>query len=76
MSPDMLMNQVVGMGLLEWIFLIVLSVPPLFVIWSKRVSGGRKVLWVVLTSLFSWLAYGVFLVVTRAPKDTAASEKR
>jgi hypothetical protein len=33
-------------------------------------------LWVVLTSLFSWLAYGVFLVVTRAPKDTAASEKR
>jgi hypothetical protein len=70
MSPDMLMTQAASMGLLEWVFLIVLSVPPLFVIWSKRVSGGRKVFWFVLTSLFSWLAYVLFIIVTK--KDSSA----
>lgn len=72
MSPDMLMTQVTSMGLLEWIFLIVLSLPPLFVIWSKRVSGGRKVFWFVLTSLFSWLAYVPFIIVTK--KDSSAGK--
>jgi len=69
MSPDMLMTQVSSMGLGEWLFLIVLSLPPLFVIWSKRVHGGKKVLWVVLTGLFSWLAYVAFVIATRDPKD-------
>ncbi|HEX8962899.1 MAG TPA: hypothetical protein VF801_07830 [Rhodocyclaceae bacterium] len=72
MSPDMLMAQAMSMGLLEWIFLIVLSLPPLFVIWSKRVSGGRKVLWFVLTSLFSWLAYALFILMTRK-RDSSSS---
>jgi apolipoprotein N-acyltransferase len=71
MSPEMLMAQASSMGLLEWLFLIVLSVPPLFVIWSKRVKGGRKVFWFVMTSLFSWLAYIAFVIVTRDRKDAS-----
>lgn len=73
MSPDMLMAQVAAMGLLDWIFLLVLSLPPLFVIWSKRVRGGRKVFWFVMTSLFSWLAYVPFVIVTRDKKDSSVS---
>jgi len=50
-----------------WILIatIVLSLPPVFVLFSKRVSGGTKVLWFILTSIFSWLAYAPFLVLTR-----------
>lgn len=73
MSPDMLMTQVASLGPFDWIFLIVLSLPPLFVIWSKRVHGGKKVLWVVLTGLFSWLAYVAFIIATRDRKDSIPS---
>jgi hypothetical protein len=45
---------------------LVLSVPPLFVMFSKRATGGTKVLWFVLTSIFSWLAYAAFLYATRS----------
>lgn len=50
-----------------WILIatILLSLPPVFVLFSKRVSGGTKVLWFILTSIFSWLAYAPFLVLTR-----------
>lgn len=72
MSNDELLRQIASMGALDWAFLIFLSVPPLFIIWSKRVHGGKKVLWFVLTSLFSWLAYVVFLVVTRDSKPEQA----
>ena len=50
-----------------WILIatIVLSLPPVLVLFSKRVSGGTKVLWFILTSIFSWLAYLPFLVLTR-----------
>lgn len=68
MPNDMLMAQLAAMGWLDWTVLIVLSLPPLFIIWSKRVHGGRKWLWFVLTSLFSWLAYVPFLVMTREKK--------
>lgn len=60
----------VMMGLPEltvWslIVMIVLSLPPVFVLFSRRTSGAAKVLWFILTSLFSWLAYAPFLYVTR-----------
>lgn len=47
------------------IVMIVLSLPPVFVLFSKRVSGNAKVLWFILTSIFSWLAYAPFLYITR-----------
>lgn len=72
MSPEMLMSTVAAMGALEWLVLIVLSVPPLFVIWSGRVHGGRKLLWVLLTGIFSWIAYVAFLIVTRRSDDSAS----
>jgi hypothetical protein len=60
----------VMMGLPEltvWslIAMIVLSLPPVFVLFSKRASGGMKLLWFILTSIFSWLAYVPFLMLTR-----------
>lgn len=47
------------------IVMIVLSLPPVFVLFSRRVSGSAKVLWFILTSIFSWLAYAPFLYVTK-----------
>ncbi len=41
------------------------SLPPIFVMFSKRVSGGAKVLWFLLTGTFSWLAYIPFLLLFR-----------
>ena len=51
--------------ILSLIVTIVLSLPPVFVLFSKRVSGGTKVMWFILTSIFSWLAYPAFLASTR-----------
>ena len=51
-----------------WLILgvsIFASLPPIFVLFSKRVSGGAKVLWVLLTGTFSWLAYIPFLLLFR-----------
>ncbi len=73
MTPDALTTTVAAMGVFDWIFLIVLSLPPLFVIWSKRVHGSRKVFWVVMTGLLSWLAYVAFVIATRDPKDPRAN---
>lgn len=56
-------------GIWSLIAMIVLSVPPVFVLFSKRVSGGTKVMWFILTSIFSWLAYAVFLILTRKKGD-------
>lgn len=72
MTIDTLLMQMASKGLGDWVFLIFLSLPPLFVIWSKRVHGSRKFLWVVVTCLFSWLAYAAFLVMARAGKGGAA----
>ena len=58
-------------GVWDWILLIVLSLPPFFILASKRVSGGAKVWWFILTSIFSWLAYAVFLFM--APKKNGAA---
>jgi len=53
------------LGVWSLIMTIVLSVPPVLVLLSKRATGGSKVLWFILTSIFSWLAYAGFLYVTR-----------
>jgi hypothetical protein len=71
--PDDAMMLLASMGWLEIGVLVVLSLPPLFVLASKRVSGGRKLLWFVLTSVFSWLAYLPFVLMTRAAGEAAAS---
>lgn len=73
MTPDMLMTQIASLDVTDWSFLIMLSLPPLFVIWSKRVHGSRKVFWFVLTSLFSWLAYVAFIIATRDKEDSSLS---
>jgi len=61
-------------GVWSLIVMIVLSLPPVFVLFSKRVSGSAKVLWFILTSIFSWLAYAVFLYVTRSNGKSQAGK--
>lgn len=55
------------------ILLIVLSLPPVFILFSRRVKGGNKLLWFILTSAFSWLAYVVYLIVV--PKEPRSPDK-
>ncbi len=58
------------------IVMIVLSLPPVFVLFSKRATGGTKVLWFILTSIFSWLAYAPFLYLTRKKGDVGSQAGR
>lgn len=53
-------------GIWSLIFTLFLSLPPLFVLASKRTTGGSKLMWFILTSLFSWIAYALFLYRTRS----------
>lgn len=73
MTPEMLMTQFASLSAFDWIFLIVLSLPPLFILGSKRVHGGKKLFWFVLTSLLSWLAYVAFIIAIRDKKDSSVS---
>ena len=72
---EILRTAEVGVGsliviiLLVLIVTIVLCLPMVFVLRSKRVSGGTKVLWFILTSIFSWLAYPAFLALTRKKEN-------
>ena len=52
-------------GVWDIVVLIVLSLPPVFVYFSKRVSGRRKVWWFIGTSVLSWLGYAAFLFFER-----------
>ncbi len=64
-SAELGVGSLIVIIALSLILTIVLCLPPVFVLCSKRVSGGTKVMWFILTSIFSWLAYPAFLAVTR-----------
>jgi uncharacterized RDD family membrane protein YckC len=51
--------------------MIVASVPPIFILYSKKVSGSKKALWFILTGIFSWLAYLPFLWMHRNANNEA-----
>lgn len=75
MTNDMLLEQILSLGWQGIALFVALSIvaalPPFFVLFSRRVSGGRKMLWFVLTGTFSWLAYLPFLLMTRPAKPGA-----
>ena len=63
---DMLMSLLqTNLGWGSITLMVIMSLPPLFVLYSKRVSGSQKFLWFLLTSIFSWLAYLPFLFIFR-----------
>jgi hypothetical protein len=68
---DMVLTMMADPQVRMWLLVatVALSLPPVLVLFSKRVAGGTKVLWFVLTSTFSWIAYVPFLYITRKPKD-------
>ena len=55
---------------------IVLCLPMVLVLRSKRVSGSTKVMWFILMSIFSWLAYPPFLVLTREKRNEDAKAEK
>ena len=67
---DQLLMEVSRLGAVDLLALLVLSLPPLFVLLSRRTRGRRKLWWVLLTSLFSWLAYVPYLLMTRKADDS------
>ena len=79
MTNDMLLEQVLSLGWQGIALFIVLSIvaalPPFFVLFSKRVNGGRKVFWFIMTGTFSWFAYLPFLLLTRPAKPDDAAGK-
>ena len=78
MSPDAMMASLLNMGTggLVWMIVlaVIVSLPSLLVLISKRSNGWAKFCWFVLTSLFSWLAYALFLVLTRPPAKDATEQ--
>lgn len=68
---ELLMAELAKIGMGDWIFMAVLSVPPFLVMFSRRVHGGDKWRWIVFTGLFSWVAYFVFLFKFPAAKVDA-----
>lgn len=64
-SAELGVGTLIVIIVLVLIVTIVLCLPMVFVLRSRRVSGGTKVMWFVLTSIFSWLAYPAFLALTR-----------
>jgi len=79
MSPDELAAWLMGAGatMLIWFLAVsvVVSLLNIFVLFSKRTHGGAKFGWFIITSLFSWLGYAVFLIMTQPPKQAAAGQK-
>ena len=69
MTNDEMVAQIAAMGgagiLLLLVVLVVLVLPVFLVMFSKRVHGGKKLLWVVLMGTFSWLAWPPYLIMLR-----------
>ncbi len=65
----------VKIGFGDIVFLIVLSLPPVFILFSRRVTGRAKFWWFILTSIFSWLAYAAYLYAVAKQKREAESGK-
>lgn len=48
--------------------------PLLFVLFSSRSHGGATFGWFIVTLLFSWLGFAIFLIVTQKPQRGAAAK--
>lgn len=64
-SADLGIGSLIVIIVLALMVTIVLCLPMVFVPRSKQVSGSTKVVWFIITSIFSWLAYPAFLALTR-----------
>ncbi|MBI4986473.1 MAG: hypothetical protein HZC24_14315 [Rhodocyclales bacterium] len=78
MTNDEMVAQITalgGMGILILIVVLIVLVLPLFlVMFSKRIHGGRKLLWVVLMGTFSWLAWPPYAMMLRKAEKEAGPE--
>lgn len=60
------------LGIFGFVAILFYLWPPLHVLISSRTSGGATFGWLILTVLFSWLAYAVYLVSTKPQSSQAA----
>ena len=78
MVNDELLAQVAALNgtalLILLTILIVLLLPIFLVMFSRRIHGGKKLLWVVLMATFSWLAWPRYLSMLRKLDKAAAAE--
>jgi len=47
---------------------------PLLVLFSSRSHGGAKFGWFIITLLFSWLGFAIFLIATQKPQERDAAK--
>jgi hypothetical protein len=47
--------------------------PLLFVLFSSRSHGGATFGWFIITLLFSWLGFAIFLIFTQKPREREAA---
>jgi Na+/melibiose symporter-like transporter len=46
---------------------------PVLVLFSGRSHGGAKFGWFLVTFLFAWLGFAIFLIVTQKPRERDAA---
>ena len=51
------------------VVLITVVIPMVLVGTSRRVHGGPKAVWLILTFLFGWFTYLAFLLIERLPEE-------
>jgi hypothetical protein len=60
-----------GISVWQLVILFVLyTLPTIFVIFSSREKGWRKVGWVVVTLWFWFIGYILFLLITKKPENS------
>ena len=47
---------------------------PVLVLFSGRSYGGAKFGWFIVTLLFAWLGYAIFLILTQKPREREAAK--
>jgi len=60
---------------LVFVVVLITVVPPVLVIASKRVTGAAKFGWFVGAVFFSWIAFILFIILTRDQKDQTRDQK-
>ena len=63
-------SELILLVLIIFIIFVFSILPIIFIVKSKRGSGNSKIPWIILTILFSWLGYLVFLIANPKNNET------
>ncbi len=54
-----------SIGASELMIILIVLLPPILVLFSRRTSRGNKLAWFLVSVFLSWLGYILFLVFTK-----------